>query len=548
MFDYLIAHASIIDGTGRAPYRGAVALRGDRIEAIIPAQRGAKIALPRAKKTIDADGRALAPGFIDIHSHNDWLLPDPDHIDMLQHLMRQGVTTVVTGQCGLSPAPIYTEKDDEIQSFVDLLCDRQISFDYSTMNAFFESLESKGIALNMAHLAGHATLRASLKGLLTDARLTIADMARLEYALDECFAAGVFGLSYGLGYPPGMFSPEEELVWFAKIAGRKRGVLAVHLKALSAVSPTYPYIPGGTPHNLMSLKETITHAKKAGVALQISHLVFPYEPTWKTEERAIGMIEKEYEDGLDIAFDAYPYAGGNTSIIAPIPVWFLDNFQENLKSAFMMKKLVTLFRLSKKVLKFDMGAIMLLRAFHKPYEKYAGRLFRDIAADLGMDPIDAYLHFAEITEGKARVLLPEFYDNDGRDGIMARVLAHPLCRFETDTLITRKGVQNPATFGTFPRILGRFVREFRLMSLPDAIHRMTGASARRMGIQKRGEIKKGYYADLVIFDPDTVHENPVPDQPPLGIEHVFINGKPAVVNNTVDMKRLHGRVLRKNDQ
>lgn len=543
--DYLIRDVTIVDGTGKTPYRGSVLISGERIEHIITDEKQQK-KLPRKKRVINGRGKFLSPGFIDIHSHVDWILPDPDHLEALEPLVRQGITTVVTGQCGFSPAPLFNERISDVDRFSDLLCDKPIPLNSSSLNTFLENLEDQGVALNMAPFIGHATLKATLQGITASTKFSIEELARIERVIEESFDAGAFGISFGLGYVPGMYSSRQELQWFTSLVGRMRGVCAVHLKAYSTISPCYPYIPGGTPHNLLALKETIALARNAGAALQISHLIFPGPASWKTEKRVFRSIERAYADGLDISFDAFPYTAGNTTIAAVLPYWFINNFEENIKNTALLRKLRIMFAISKRFLKFDIGEIVLLKAHYEPFEKYEGQNFHAIARDMEQEPLDAYLTVTDVTESKARILIDGYYNTDGHDGLMARVLAHPLCRFETDALITRKGKQNPATYGTFPRIIARLTREAQLMTLEEAIYKMTGATARKMGIQKRGIIAPGNYADLVLFDYEKIQDSDEEMKPAAGIEAVFINGNPVLRDGKLERKKLSGTVLRKN--
>ena len=548
MSDYLIKNATIVDGSGNDAYQGSILVRDDKISRIIKGDGRHAGRLPGAKRVFDAQGKIATPGFIDIHSHNDWLLPDPHHIDVIAPLIRQGVTTVVTGQCGFSPAPLFPDKIDEINVVCDLLCDNAIPNDYSSMNSFFEHLEKDGIAVNMAHFIGHATLKGTLKGASSSERFNIHDLCRLEHVIEESFDAGAFGISFGLGYTPGMFSSRRELQWFANFAGKRAAVLAVHLKAYSTVSPCYPLIPGGTPHNIIALRDSISIAKRADAALQISHLIFPGESAWKTVDRVLKIIEKEYASGFDISFDAFPYTAGNTTIAAVLPYWFLNNFEENIGDERKLKRVKFMLKLSKRLFKFDIGDIQLLKAYHHPFERYEGMNFHDIARDRKGEVIDTYIDFVKSSEAKARILIGNYYDSDNPESVMARILSHPLCRFETDTLITRRGMQNPATYGNFPKILSRFTRESPTMKLEEAIHKMTAASARKVGIRKRGEITEGNYADLVILDYERISEISQGNTSPRGIEYVFINGKPAFEKNRVERKKLYGRVLRRDSQ
>ena len=543
MFDYLIQDATIVDGTGKKSYTGSVLIQKDVIAKIVT--RGKP---PKAKKTIPAKGLCLAPGFIDIHSHADWLLPDPGNAAVMEPLIRQGVTTVVTGQCGGTPAPLFGEYIGAFGWVQDALSDRRIPLGETGLEAFNARLTKNGIALNMAHFIGHGSMNLSLKGEAYKRPFTHDELKRLERAIDESFDAGAFGLSFGLGYPPGILSTLDEIKWFAAAAGRKGRMLSVHLKALAAVSPAYPFIPGGTPHNVIALREMFAVARHAGAPLQISHLIFVGRPSWNRADKLIRMIEKERDAGMDVAFDAFPYCAGNTVMVALIPSWFWNNFDLNIKSALKVGLLKLNYRAAVKIMGFDVYAeTRLMKTNLDAYKKYEGKKFGEIAEDRGAPVFDTFLDLLERSRAMARVLIPGYYDSEKRDGLLAAVLAHPLCRFETDTLITRTGFQNPATFGTFTKILGTFSRDMGLFGLEDTVRKMTGASAERIGIKKRGSIAAGNYADLVLFDYGIINEHDDPNKPGPGIEYVFINGEPVLRKGVFNKKAQRGRVLRKNE-
>ncbi len=543
MFDYLIQDATIVDGTGKKTYTGSVLIQKDVISKII--KRGRP---PKAKMTVRADGLVLAPGFIDIHSHADWLLPDPGNAVVMEPLIRQGVTTVVTGQCGGTPAPLFREFIGAFGWVQDALSDNIIPLGETTLEAFNARLTKNGIALNMAHFIGHGSLNLSLKGEAYKRKFNHDELLRLERAIDESFDAGAFGLSFGLGYPPGILSPLDEIKWFAAAAGKRGGTISVHLKALATVSPAYPFIPGGTPHNVIALREMFSVARHAGSPLQISHLIFVGKPSWNRADKIIRMIERERDAGIDIAFDAFPYCAGNTVMVALIPSWFWNNFDENIKNRLKLGLLKLNYRGACKIMGFDVyGETRLMKTNHDQFRKYEGKKFAEIAEVRGMPVFETFLDLLEKSRAMARVLIPGYYDNDGRDGVLASVLSHPLCLFETDTLITRTGFQNPATFGTFPKLLGAFTRDMGLISLEDAVRKMTGASAERIGIRKRGVIAEGNYADLVLFDYGAIREHDEQNRSGPGIEYVFINGEPVVQKGVYNKKARRGRVLRKNE-
>lgn len=543
MFDYIIKDATIVDGTGKKSYTGSVLIKKDVIAKIIT--RGTA---PAAKKTIKAKGLVLAPGFIDIHSHADWLLPDPGNAAVMEPLVQQGVTTVVTGQCGGTPAPLFKEYIGTFGWVQDALSDNRLLLGETTMEAFNAKLTGSGIALNMAHFIGHGSLNLSLKGEAYKRKFTHDEFKRLERVIDESFEAGAFGLSFGLGYPPGILSPLDEIKWFAAAAAKRGGMISVHLKALGAVSPAYPFIPGGTPHNVIALREMFAVARHSGAPMQISHLIFVGKPSWKRADKLIRMIEKERDAGMDVAFDAFPYCAGNTMMVALIPSWFWNNFDENIKNNLKRRILKLNYRAAVKIMGFDVyGETRLMKTNQDQYRKYEGKKFSEIAGDRKEPVFETFLDLLEKSRAMARVLIPGYYDSDGRDGLLAAVLSHPLCHFETDTLITRKGFQNPATFGTFTRLLGRFTRDMGLLTLEESVRKMTGASAERIGIKKRGIIAEGNYADLVLFDYGTINEHEDPNKPGPGIEYVFINGEPVLKKGVFNKKAQRGRVLRKNE-
>lgn len=542
MYNYRIKDVLVVDGTGAEPYTATVLLKKDTIARIV---RGGRC--PAAQKTIDGKGLVLAPGFIDCHSHNDWLLADPDHGALTEPLIRQGVTTVATGQCGGSPAPLFPDHPETLDFVQDALADRPIALDDGTMDRFLARLTRQGVALNMAHAAGHGTLNLTLKGEDYRRPFTPGEYARLDRAVEESLEAGAFGVTFGLGYPPGILSANDEITHVVRIAARRDALVSVHLKSYATVSAAYPLVPGGAPHNVKALREVIDLARAAGARLQISHLIFPGRGAWSTADRLFAMIERERAAGLDVAFDAFPYLSGNTCLVAMIPAWFWQDFDRNVQKPGMVRRFRLEYAVVKRIFGGDIyGNTVLMRANHEPFERYEGRTFAEIARDRREGVFDSFFHLCVQTRGMARILIPSYYDHEGRDGLLAATLAHPLCRFETDTLITRRGFQNPATYGTFPKILGRYVRDLRIMGLADAVHRMTGASAARLGLARRGTVAEGNYADLVLFDDRTIDANPDPNGEPAGISAVFINGAPALMKGVVNRRARHGRVLRKN--
>ena len=295
MPDILIANGKIVDGTGRDPFKGHITISGERIVSVTPlnAPESEDVLSTGAASVIDARGFAVAPGFIDSHSHVDWMLPLVDHHTFLYPLVEQGITTVVTGNCGYSPAPVNDESRELVKEAAQFTQERPLSFDWNTMREFLDKLNSgPGLLFNNVQLVGHGPLHQMVVKDHTrqpDSK-QMDNIVRLAHeALDE----GAFGLSLGLMYPPGIFSEKNELELLARAVAERNRVLTVHIKALSRYSTAYPIIPFiGKSHNLKALDEILTIGLKTGVKLQISHLIFVGKNSWSTVHKAVRMIEK----------------------------------------------------------------------------------------------------------------------------------------------------------------------------------------------------------------------------------------------------------------
>ena len=317
-FDLIIKDAFVVDGTGAPGFKGSLAVSGDAIAAV--ARDGEDASSWAAERVIEAEGLTIAPGFIDMHSHADFVLPLDYHPDLIRPFMEQGVTTVVAGNCGFSPAPLAENSahQDLLDWAAELLGDRPLDRAWTTMAEFLDHLDRREIAVNLAQLAGHGTIRASLFG--RDHSWPGDDgLAQMEALLTEALDAGAFGLSFGLGYEPGMYVERRELEKMAALAAGRGAPLTVHLKALSVISPAYGVNPFSRPHNLRAIEEMLALAEKTGVQLQLSHLIFVGRKTWSTCDRAVDLIERARQRGVDVAFDSFPYTCGNTTIYVTMP-------------------------------------------------------------------------------------------------------------------------------------------------------------------------------------------------------------------------------------
>ncbi len=540
-YDLVIKNGTVVDGTGRTRFRADLGILNGKISTVAA---GSPLSGAQA---LDASGLVVAPGFIDLHSHADWILPLDDHDQILAPLLMQGITTLVVGQCGFSPAPVTKDSIPLVDSFTEMLRERAFPYPWRSMAEFLDVLDADGLLLNAAFLVGHGTLRYAVLG--EDSRVPNAgEMDTLRGLIRESMRQGAFGLSAGLAYAPGVFAQNSELLELLRTVKEEDAMFSVHGRAYSWVSSLYQPVIVGTAHNIRSVRELLGMARASGVRLQLSHQIFVGRRTWRTHKRVLRDIGRAADDGLDVAFDAFPYTVGNTTINIAFSDWFLDGFENNVDDPQALGKAKREMDLLRLTLGLGYGDIVLLWGRVPELSHLEGLDFQTIARRLDLPEFDAYMHVARTSYGQARILLNTYSGDGEQEAPLLAVLAHPLCAFMTDTILTRRGRHNPASFGTFPRILGRYCRDLELFPLEEAVRRMTSFSAERVGLTAVGRIAEGLRADLVIFDPATIADNTTLEQPdasPTGIEAVLLGGHIiAHDGRLVDGKR-RGQVFRR---
>ncbi len=522
-YDVVIRNGLVVDGSGAPRLKADVAIKDRKIAAVI---EPADAATASGAREIDATGLAIAPGFIDLHSHSDWVLPIADHGQILKPFLLQGVTTFVGGNCGFSVAPVMRERQRMLDESGRLCAERKFDWEWDDVAGFAAHLKRQGLALNVAHLAGHGSIRLSVMG--ADAGdPSAAQLREMQTIVEQAMTDGAVGLSTGLGYFPGMIAKPAELAALARyVAATAGGVLTSHLRAYSVRSL---FFDSQIPHNILAIREMANVAREAGVPLQVSHLIFVGRRTWTTVDDTLAEVEHQRDDGVDIAFDTFPYTCGNTTIRVIFPAWAQTGLEGLLDSTDGWAKLRDGFR---PLGPFIAESIQLIWAVKPELSHLEGKFFSQIADELKLDPIDAYLTIARESETRARVLIHLYSgDDDGDEDALRAAMKHPLNMFEMDTILTSHGHHNPASFGTYPRILGHYVRELKLLTLEDAVHKASGMAAQRMRLGARGLVRSGYAADLVIFDPETIGcaaDALRPARAPVGIEHVMVNGTAVV--------------------
>jgi N-acyl-D-amino-acid deacylase len=510
--DLVITGGTIVDGTGAAGRPGAVAVELGRLRVLA---EGAP--LPAAARTIDATGKVVAPGFIDLHSHSDvMILANPTH----EPKVRQGVTTEVIGVDGLSYAPFRTQAD--LDAFIEMnggLGGRpEIKADWRDVASFLARFDAK-VSVNIAVMVGNSALRVAIPELGWD------DVPANDHAIDamagvlrEAMEDGAFGLSSGLDYPPGSYATTAELAALTRAAGRLGGFYHTHVR----------YALGD--RFLDPFREAIEIGRRADAPAHITH--FYHRTTFPgTPDEMLGLVDQARAEGLDVTFDAYPYEWASTRLLILIPGWVQSGGPAKTKERLAETSVRDRIRheLAERGMLFagkgglrDIRIGYLNRPENVPWE---GRTLGELFDATGADPIEALCDLLIAEDLRPNEVTP----GPHTDGIR-RFLRHPVGLVGTDsTFVGDK--PSPRSYGSYPRILGQFVRDEALLSLEAAVWKMTGGPAARLGISDRGVIRDGAAADLVVFDPATIRSNATYDDPrryPDGIEDVIVNGEPVI--------------------
>jgi len=527
MLDVKIEGATVIDGTGRSGARTDVGVRDETIAAIGDLSR------EPAGTVLNATGRVLAPGFIDMHSHSDWRLWGNRRAESK---IRQGVTTEVVGNCGFSPAPVATEFLDEMRAFA-LYVPRGMDFSWRSVGEYLRAFDRDGTALNVVQLVGHGTLRVAAMGFARRPP-TSGELTTMQRLLAEAMQEGAWGLSTGLIYAPGSYATTDEIVAVARSAARYRGFYASHIR--------------GEGRTLLdAVREAIQVGREAAMPVQISHVKAAGRPYWGKVADALALIDAARAEGLDVMGDVYPYTASSTSLRTALPDWALEG-----GVAAMLKRLHD--PGERKRIREDMergggysivermGWENVMIAWCPKRKDAEGRRISEIAEMRGLEPIEAVFELLRDADGVASMIL---FQLDERDLRLA--LAHPQLMIGSDgsALATTgdmsAGKPHPRSYGTFPRVLGRYARDERVLSLAEAVHKMTGLPARRLGMRDRGEIRVGARADLVVFDARRVADQATYEDPhryPVGIDQVLVNGR-FVIKDGEHTGSLPGKVL-----
>lgn len=518
--DLLIENARIVDGSGEASYKGAIGLKGDRIEKI---WRGNEPDC-EAVEVYDAKGMAVSPGFVDIHSHTDQTL---HRYPKVESKILQGVTTDLGGNCGLSYAPLKPGQEADMEAAMG-----EAPYAWHSFGEFLDSLEAAEPSINLACGVGHGALRLAAVG-FDQREATSAEMEDMKSMLADSIDEGAFMMSSGLIYPPGSYAGEDELAELCKVVADKGVYYATHMRyeGLEIVE---------------GVREAIDTARRGGASLQISHHKMTSREFWGKSDITLGMIEKAKEEGMDVWVDQYPYVATSTSLSSNIPNWAFEGGIEALKAR--LRDPQTRAEIIKQA---DEGYperwknTVLSYAGLEEFNKYQGMNLEQIGEAMGCSGVEACVrivaaggnipqkvHFA-MCEEDIENIMKRSYVMIGSDG-WGYDLDYP-------------GIPHPRSFGTFPRVLSYYSRERGLFPLEEAVRKISGLPAWRIGLDRRGLIREGWFADLTIFNPDTICDNPSyenPKQPCRGIARVYVNGVLTAENGRHTGAR-SGRILRR---
>ncbi len=527
----LLQNANVYDGTGADARQADVLIADDRIAAVgpnLPAE-GAQV--------IDLRGLSLAPGFIDAHSHNDWMAIKREPLPWFAPFIRQGITSFVTGNCGLSATGFAQDSPH-----ADLVGGGLFRFDdttgrYGDMASFFDAID-RHTPCNIAAMMGHNSARAGVAG--NEARpLTGDELTRMLAVLERGLREGACGLSLGLMYEPGLYAPREELKAVADLCVKYDRPMAVHPRACSKVSMAYPQLLG-RPHLLRALDELHDLAWGTRLKLQYSHAIFVGRRSLPCKDELLRILEGMRAEGIDAMFDIYNETLGTTVITVVMPPWYMALDAGQKRQPLNMLRFRVMARASIMLLGFDFGDMTI--AYIGPgHESYEGKTVAQIAREMGVADVEAYLRLCELSNFHGRINMGPYSTPE----IITELSRHDQALYMTDGWVEAHGVQNPAIYDCFPKFL-RDALLGRGDTLPRAVRKMTGATADRFSLKDRGYIRPGCFADLTVFDERALRDGQPDQGRAFGIERVFINGRQVMQSGALDEAALttSGRAMR----
>ena len=525
-FDLVIKNGRIYDGLGNEAFTSDIGIIGNVIDTIGP------ISHRKGKSVIDAEGMAVCPGFIDAHDHTDVSLFVSPKAESAAH---QGITTLVSGNCGDSPFPIAAEVYEETKERLAEIYGLELN--WTDLDGFWSRLERNGTALNYATLVGQGTIRGAVVG-FNDRPCTAEELEQMKNLVRENIRQGAIGLSSGLEYAPGSYAQADEVTELCRAAAENGGVYSTHMRDEG-------------DYLIEALDETISVARQTGIRIQISHFKIAYPRNWEKIDEALAKIEEAARSGIALYCDRYPYIAGSTGLSLYFPLWarqgttaeflgrLMDPAQENGLRAYLRDQ-------EKKLGSWD--KVVIASVVTDKNKMFEGKSVLQGAQESGKGEFE-FMRDLLIDE-KNNVGMVTFMMSE--DNLM-RILSHPLVGVGCDGSarapygVLGTGKPHPRNYGTFPRVLGKYIREEQILPMPEMIKKMTSVPARNFGFSRRGAIRQNHFADIDVFDKENVIDKATwtdPHQYPEGIHYVFVNGE-AVIDRGDQTDRLPGVILKK---
>jgi len=515
-YDLFIRNGRVIDGTGRAGLAADVAVKGDRIAFVGRLPGGA-----RARREIDARGLVVAPGFIDMLGQSEQnVLIDPRAMSKVM----MGVTTEVTGEGGsIAPTNERLIKEDE-----DFNRRYNLTVDWRTLDEYFRRLARQGAGINIATFVGATQVRAYVVGFDNRAP-TPEELEKMKALVADAMKEGALGVSTSLQYVPARFAKTDEIVELAKVAREYGGIYATHQRSEANALDS-------------SLAEVFEIARRARIPVEIWHLKTAYRKNWGRMPEVLSKIGAARARGLDITADVYPYTAASTSLTACLPPWALEGGTEKMLAR--LRDAATRERIKQDILKDSndweniylgsggAAGVLIGSVVNRELESMQGKRVSEIAKEQGKDELDALLDFILADRGQTGAIYFMMSEDDLRAALRApfvKICTDSGARATDGPLAGSKS--HPRGWGTFPRVLSRYVRDEHLFTLEEAVHKMTGMSAARVGLRDRGVLRAGAFADIAVFDPARVRDRATfeePNQYAEGIRYVIVNGQVEV--------------------
>ena len=548
---WIIEGGLVFDGLGGEPAVADVLVRDGRIAALGP-PLGPALEGHDARR-LPAAGLAVAPGFIDLHSHADLILALPPEArrSLQRGKLLQGITTEFAGNCGLGAAPLTPASAEQVRAVVSWMTPDGVAWGWDGFGSYLECIEESPLPMNAGFLAAHGPIRAAALG-MEAVRADARAIDRMQGLVREALSAGAFGLSSGLIYPPGMHADTDELVATALPLGGANAVFTSHIR-------------GSSETLLPAVDELLEVGRRAGCAVHHSHSEAVGPAHWEKIGQVLAAEENARSRGQRVTFDLFPYHAAATMMAAIYPPWALAGGIESLLERLEADSERARIRRAVEsqipswppwekdgwphnlVLACGYERIFVARTGGRSGGRFDGLSLAALGDVRGIDPFDAVSDLMIEERGEVGQWIFGISGEEGADHPLAQLLESPFAAVATDACEYGSGAPHPAAYGTFPRILSRYVRERRLLTLPEAIRRMTSLPAAVMGLSGRGRLAPGYAADIVVFDPGSIADRATFEEPRAlahGIHHLFVNGVPAVLDGaTTD--RDAGQLLRR---